>query len=125
MPHIIKFADALETVLINNHPFNIQFGGSAVPIIVNCKKHYIRLTELPPDVVPGEVEIVSMSGRTKKPTSGMPPPVRPNTQWGGSNPLSQIDNGVRNAAEVEVDHEPALPMHEPVLPVRGGLGGQL
>lgn len=85
-----------------------------MPVIVNGKKHYIRLTELPPGVVPGEVEIVSMSGRAKKPT----PSMRANSQWDSSQ-----DNDVRNPAEVETDHEPALPMHEPVLPVRGGLGG--
>lgn len=113
MPHIIKFADALETVLVNNHPFNIKFGGYAVPITVNKARHYIRLTELPPDVKPGQVEIVSMS-HTRPP---WPAPTQHAKQ-----PL-RAPADTRPEEGTETEHEPALPMHEPALPVRGGLSG--
>lgn len=133
MPHIIKFADALETVLVNNHPFNIQFGGPAVPITVNNTRHYIRLTELPPHVIPGEVEIVSMSHtRPKTSSTSIPSRAGGGAPWVAPHAKQPLRAQVETHAEEETEmghesalpmHEPALPMHEPALPVRGGLGG--
>ncbi|KAK3923779.1 Pre-mRNA cleavage complex 2 protein Pcf11 [Frankliniella fusca] len=120
VPHVIKFADCLETVLVNNHPFNIKFGGPAVPITVNSMRHYIRLTELPPGVVPGEVEIVSMVYHFRQPPhpagAGAGADVA-GASWAGpgpgSAPTAQAGSLARN---FDTDHEPALP-------VRGGLPG--
>ena len=121
VPHVIKFADALETILVNNHPFNIQFDGLPVPLTVNNAKHYIRLSKLPPDVIPGEVEIVSMS-KTRPHTA---PRAGGGTPWTGSTHGKQpvrTTADTEEASHMEVDHDPALSMHEPALPVRGGLG---
>ncbi|XP_026285069.1 pre-mRNA cleavage complex 2 protein Pcf11 isoform X2 [Frankliniella occidentalis] len=118
VPHVIKFADALDTVLVNNHPFNIKFGGPAVPITVNNMRHYMRLTELPPDVVPGEVEIVSMSSHFRKTTrvaTGAGAHAAAPWAGPGSAPSLAPTPHASNPARIpETDHEPALP-------VRGGL----
>lgn len=64
-PHVLKFEDALQTILVNGCPVNMQFGGRCISIIVNKKMHRVRLSELPAGILPGEVTITNMSTRKK------------------------------------------------------------
>jgi pre-mRNA cleavage complex 2 protein Pcf11 len=60
--HTLKFVDALKTVLINDVPFKVEFGGLPKPITVHDKKHFIRFSVLPRGVKPGLVRIKDMEG---------------------------------------------------------------
>ncbi|XP_064215104.1 pre-mRNA cleavage complex 2 protein Pcf11 isoform X1 [Tribolium castaneum] len=60
--HTLKFVDALKTVLINDVPFKVEFGGLPKPITVHDKKHFIRFSVLPRGVKPGLVCIKDMEG---------------------------------------------------------------
>ncbi|RZC34227.1 pre-mRNA cleavage complex 2 protein Pcf11, partial [Asbolus verrucosus] len=60
--HTLKFVDALKTVLINDVPFKVEFGGLPKPITVHDKKHFIRFSVLPRGVKPGVICIKDMEG---------------------------------------------------------------
>lgn len=77
VPFIIRFVEALQTVVINGQPFKIQFGGLPVPIFFRGEKHFLRLTSLPPGITPGYVNILNMEGGrlpTPPPPRTPPPP---------------------------------------------------
>ncbi|XP_074026105.1 pcf11 cleavage and polyadenylation factor subunit isoform X2 [Leptinotarsa decemlineata] len=61
--HTLKFVNALETVLINDVPFNVEYGGLPKPIVINGKKHFIRFSVLPKGIKPGRVNIRDMEGK--------------------------------------------------------------
>lgn len=61
-PCTIKFVDALKRVLINDVPFNVEFGGLPKPCIIHGKKHFIRFSVLPKGIKPGFVRIKDMEG---------------------------------------------------------------
>ncbi|XP_048526467.1 pre-mRNA cleavage complex 2 protein Pcf11 isoform X1 [Dendroctonus ponderosae] len=61
-PCTIKFVDALKRVLINDVPFNVEFGGLPKPCIIHGKKHFIRFSVLPKGIRPGFVRIKDMEG---------------------------------------------------------------
>ena len=54
-PHIFQFAKGLKFVVINGHPFKTDFGGHSMTVYVNNREHFLRLTALPPGVMPAEV----------------------------------------------------------------------
>lgn len=60
--HTLQFIDALRTVLINDVPFKVEFGGLPKPITVHDKKHFIRFSVLPKGIKPGYVNIKDMPG---------------------------------------------------------------
>ena len=49
-PHVIQFVEGFKTLTINGHPFRSDFGGFPMVISVQGKKHYLRLTALPPTI---------------------------------------------------------------------------
>ena len=55
-----RFANSLKTVLINEMPFQFEFGGLPRPISVGNKKHFIRFSVLPTGIEPGCVRIINM-----------------------------------------------------------------
>ncbi|XP_060530658.1 uncharacterized protein LOC132704583 [Cylas formicarius] len=58
----LKFVDGLKTVLINDMPFEVEFGGLPKPFTIHGKKHFIRFSLLPKGVKPGHVRIRDMEG---------------------------------------------------------------
>uniref|UniRef100_A0A182M518 PCFS4-like zinc finger domain-containing protein n=1 Tax=Anopheles culicifacies TaxID=139723 RepID=A0A182M518_9DIPT len=58
--HRLQFADFLLTVLIDDQPFPVDYGG--LPMLVRSRErdYYIRFTALPNGVVPGRVYIRDM-----------------------------------------------------------------
>ncbi|CAH1140150.1 unnamed protein product [Phyllotreta striolata] len=58
----LKFVDALKTVLINDVPFTVEYGGLPKPFIIHGKKHFIRFSVLPKGIKPGRVQIIDMEG---------------------------------------------------------------
>lgn len=67
IPHILKFADALQTVIINDCAVNLKFGGHPILISVGGVKHELQLSNLPFDVNPGDVNINSMAQTGSEP----------------------------------------------------------
>ena len=59
-PHIFKFAKGIKFMVINGHPFKTDFGGHIMTVYVDNRVHFLRLTALPPGVMPAEV------GKVKK-----------------------------------------------------------
>lgn len=84
----LKFVNALETVLINDTPFDIEYGGLPKPIFVNGKKHFIRFSVLPKGVKPGRIRIKDMEGL--QPMS--PYSVEENSQDSVSNDQIELSN---------------------------------
>lgn len=56
----IQFADYLLTVLINDEPILIEFGGLPKSLFIRGRKHFVRFTALPNGIVPGKVFIRNM-----------------------------------------------------------------
>ncbi|KAJ9595834.1 hypothetical protein L9F63_012989, partial [Diploptera punctata] len=69
-PHVLRFVEALNTVLINGQPIKVEFGGLPMPIVVRGKKHFIRFTGLPRGVKPGYINIVNMEDEDSNEASG-------------------------------------------------------
>jgi hypothetical protein len=99
-PHLLRFVDALSTVLINEQPIKVEFGGLPKPIIVHGKKHFIRFTELPRGVRPGCIDIINMEG-----------------SWLPSRPLLINSDAVSFGGQDSNDASSKFPQgYEPVLP---------
>ncbi|GLV35194.1 Pcf11 cleavage and polyadenylation factor subunit [Carabus blaptoides fortunei] len=94
--HTLRFVDALKTVLINEVPFKVEFGGLPKPITVHDKKHFIRFSVLPRGIKPGYIKIANMEGQRY--------PSPPRTDKESSNDATPIES-INVAA-----NEPALPM---------------
>ncbi|XP_055372303.1 uncharacterized protein LOC129606180 [Condylostylus longicornis] len=58
--HVIQFADALSTALIDNEPIEVEYGGLPKSFDMNGEKHFIRFTTLPNGILPGKVNIKNM-----------------------------------------------------------------
>ncbi|KAG5673844.1 hypothetical protein PVAND_003855 [Polypedilum vanderplanki] len=56
----LQFADFFLSVIINNEPFKVEFGGLPKNFVLNGQKHFIRFTVLPDDIVPGQVNLHGM-----------------------------------------------------------------
>lgn len=63
----LKFVNALETVLINDISFKVEYGGLPKPIFIHGKKHFIRFSVLPKGIIPGKVIIQDMEGTQPRP----------------------------------------------------------
>ncbi|XP_034244505.1 uncharacterized protein LOC117647097 [Thrips palmi] len=67
VPHVLKFADALQTIFINDCSVDLNFGGPPLLLNVNGAKHLIQLSHLPCNIIPGEVNITSMAQTGNRP----------------------------------------------------------
>lgn len=94
--HTLRFVDALKTVLINEVPFKVEFGGLPKPITVHDKKHFIRFSVLPRGIKPGYIKIANMEGER------YPSPTRMDKESNDTTPVDSIN--------VVATNEPALPM---------------
>lgn len=56
----LQFADFFMSVVINNDPFKVEFGGLPKNYTLNGQKHFIRFTGLPDNVKPGSVNMRGM-----------------------------------------------------------------
>lgn len=91
--HTLQFTDALRTVLINDTPYNVEFGGLPKPVTVNNKKHFIRFSVLPKGIKPGYVNIKDLKGSRM------------------SSPILLDENSQESQTIVEINtNEPALPV---------------
>lgn len=61
--HTLRFIDSLCTVLINDVPFKVEFGGLPKPVTVRNRKHFVRFSVLPRGIKPGHVRIKEMEQR--------------------------------------------------------------
>lgn len=58
----LRFKNRLGTVLINDQPNYVEFGGLPKGVMVNGRKHFIRFSVLPKGVRPGFVNVKDMEG---------------------------------------------------------------
>lgn len=72
--HKIQFADYLKTVLIDNIPFAVEYGGMPAKYRLDNSDHYIRFSVLPSDIVAGKVFIRNMRRTTLHRDLISPPP---------------------------------------------------
>lgn len=56
----LQFADFFLSVVINNEPFKVEFGGLPKNYMLNGQKHFIRFTGLPDNVAQGRVNMRGM-----------------------------------------------------------------
>lgn len=89
----LKFVNALETVLINDEPLSVEYGGLPKPIFIHGKKQFIRFSVLPKGIRPGQVVIKDMEGQ-------------------GSDSLKFDENSQDSSSAVD-PNEPALPVVRP------------
>lgn len=114
----LQFADFFLSVIINNDPFKVEFGGLPKNYILNGQKHFIRFTVLPDDVIPGKINMRGMRRthlfRNCKspplidalPITQMPPPIMENINM-------DISKLVENDMRVQ---PPQLPINTNTMP---------
>jgi pre-mRNA cleavage complex 2 protein Pcf11 len=83
----LQFADFFLSVVINNEPFKVDFGGLPKNFMLNGQKHFIRFTVLPDDVTPGQVNLPGMR-RTHLFRNCKSPPI----MRGFTDPMQNMDH---------------------------------
>lgn len=101
-PHVLRFVEALSTVLINGQPIKVEFGGLPKPIVVRGKKHFIRFTVLPRGIRPGYISIVNMEG------GRLPSPPRPKNE--NSDSIGFGEDSSDAPSKFTQGHDPVLPV---------------
>lgn len=99
----LQFADFFMSVIINNDPFKVEFGGHPKNYVLNGQKHFIRFTELPGNVTPGRVNMRGMR-RTHLFKSCKSPPLL--------EPLEPINDSLDIGQLVENDMRDQTPQNE-------------
>ena len=98
-PHVIQFVEGFKTLTINGHPFRSDFGGFPMVISVHGKKHYLRLTALPPGI-----NLDFLPRRT------LSPAIRsPSSQARGPSPSSPSVAEPRGSVSPHLDTDPVSP----------------
>lgn len=100
MPFIIKFIDAFLAVNINGVKFPVIFGGLPISISVRGYRQFLRFSNLPAGVVPGQTTVKGMDtdGNTLiplYPSSPPPPPVDAPLAPPQFNPPTILPGGVQ------------------------------
>lgn len=90
----LQFADFFLSVIINNEPFKVEFGGHPKNFTLNGQKHFIRFTELPENVTPGRVNMRGMRRTHIYKNCKSPPLIEP---------LEPTNDGLDIGAMVEND----------------------
>ena len=99
-PHVIQFVEGFKTLTINGHPFRSDFGGFPMVISVHGKKHYLRLTALPPGI--------NLDFIPRRPVS---PAIRsPSGQARGPSPSSPPVGEARGSVSPQLDTDPVSPV---------------
>merc|ERR1719150_2230538 len=86
-PHVIQFVEDFKTLTINGHPFKPEFGGFPMVISVLGKKHFVRLTSLPPGINLKNLSLRNGPygvGPASHNSLRVPSPVNPDSQQAGS-----------------------------------------
>ena len=86
-PHVIQFVEDFKTLTINGHPFKPEFGGFPMVISVLGKKHFVRLTALPPGINLKNLSLRNGPygvGPASHNSLRVPSPVNPDSQQAGS-----------------------------------------
>jgi pre-mRNA cleavage complex 2 protein Pcf11 len=103
----LQFADFFLSVVINNDPFKVEFGGLPKNFTLNGQKHFIRFTGLPDSVHPGRVNMVGMR-RTNLFRNCRSPPI--------IEPLDQENLDINQLVENNMRDEPG-----PMMPLNNSL----
>ncbi|XP_050299204.1 pre-mRNA cleavage complex 2 protein Pcf11 isoform X2 [Anthonomus grandis grandis] len=104
----LKFVDALKRVLINDVPFEVEFGGLPKPFVINGKRHYIRFSVLPKGVKPGYVRIKDMEGEV-----GLSPPREENAEE--VHEVEPLRPEVQKVRVGSPDNRSSSPTSQPIL----------
>lgn len=113
----LQFADFFLSVIINNEPFKVEFGGLPKNYLLNGQKHFIRFTVLPEDVVPGQINMRGMK-RTHLFKNCKSPPLHYDNNSQSSSISSQnigidinklVENDMKTVAPQSYHHNKAPP----------------
>lgn len=122
----LQFADFFLTVIINNEPFKVDFGGLPKNYVLNGQKHFIRFTVLPDDVVPGKVNMRGMRRTHLARHCKTPPLIDGPDSHDIRHQMPHMDNNMDISKLVENDmrHQPAqLQMNAMPPAAAPGFGG--
>ena len=100
-PHIIQFVEGFKTLTINGHPFRSDFGGFPMVISVHGKKHYLRLTALPPGIDLDFIPRRKLSPDSRSPSS----------QAQGPSPSELSVAEPRRSVSPHLDTDPVSPIN--------------
>lgn len=104
----LQFADFFLSVVINNEPFKVEFGGLPKNYMLGGQKHFIRFTGLPDNVCPGRVNMRGMK-RTHLFRNIQSPPMEPSDNL-------DINLLVENDMRVQPPNDGAMMMQPNQLP---------
>ena len=117
--HTLQFADYLLTVILNDDPYPVEYGGQPKLIRLRGIDYYVRFTAIPNKVVPGRIYINEMV-RTPLQRDLKTPPLDPNDLG----PFTMAPIAIPSASSANVAHiqqpivqvpiGPQLPSHQPV-----------
>lgn len=111
----LQFADFFLSVVIDNEPFKVEFGGLPKNYTLNGQKHFIRFTGLPDNVSPGRVNMRGMRRTHLFRNCSSPPlmePLEPTTDGVDINMLVENDMRVQppqNEAPLMMSSNPLPP----------------
>lgn len=92
----LQFADFFMSVVINNEPFKVEFGGLPKNYTLNGQKHFIRFTGLPDNVTPGRVNMRGMRRTNIFRNCKTPPMIEPLEPINDSLDINQmVENDMR------------------------------
>ena len=114
----LQFADFFLSVVINNEPFKVEFGGLPKNYTLNGQKHFIRFTGLPDSVNPGRVNMRGMR-RTNIFRSCKSPPIIEPLEQDNLDINQLVENNMRGETAPMVTMTNSLPPN--VIP---GIGNE-
>ena len=91
----LQFADFFLSVVINNEPFKVEFGGLPKNYVLNGQKHFIRFTGLPDNVTPGRVNMRGMRRTHLFRNCKSPPMIEPLESNEGLDINQLVENDMR------------------------------
>lgn len=102
----LQFADFFLSVIINNEPFRVEFGGLPRNFVLNGTKHFIRFTGFPEYATPGQVNMRGMQ-RTHLFRNNKSPPIHDS--------LESMNDGLDISQIVENDMRVKKPQNDAPL----------
>lgn len=91
----LQFADFFQSVVINNDPFKVEFGGLPKNYFINGQKHFIRFTGLPDNLTPGRVNMRGMRRTNMFRACKSPPVIEPLESNEGLDINQLVENDMR------------------------------
>lgn len=99
----LQFADFFNTVVINNEPFKVEYGGLPKNYTLNGQKHFIRFTGFPEEFTPGRVNMFGMRRTNLSRNCKSPPLIKPMESNEGVDIGQLVENDMRGQQQIATD----------------------